>query len=117
MVALAGDGGVQFSIAELASAKDAQSLPVILMLHDNKGYGEIKSYMVSAEYPPLGVDLTRPTSWRSARPMAGTCGTRDRSRRVEGGAGGERAPSGDEPSMLLFGDDVRDEAVKVVTGA
>jgi acetolactate synthase-1/2/3 large subunit len=59
VVILAGDGGVQFAIAELASAKEAK-LPVIMLLYDNKGYGEIKSYMVSKNIPPLGVDLYTP---------------------------------------------------------
>ncbi|OBZ94891.1 hypothetical protein ADU59_13865 [Pararhizobium polonicum] len=59
VVILAGDGGVQFSLAELASAMEAKA-PVILMLHDNGGYGEIKSYMVSKNIPPLGVDLHTP---------------------------------------------------------
>src|SRR5690606_26318324 len=114
VVILAGDGGVQFSIAELASAKDAK-LPVILMLHDNKGYGEIKSYMVSQNIPPLGVDLHTPDfvaigrayGWHAER-----VGDLD-GLKAALVAGATR----DEPTMLVFGDDVRDEAVKVVTGS
>ena len=112
VVVLAGDGGVQFSISELASAKDAK-LPVILMLHDNKGYGEIKSYMVSQNIPPLGVDLYTPDfvaigkayGWHAER-----VGDLDglMAALVAGAAS-------DEPVMIVFGDEVRDEAVKVVT--
>jgi acetolactate synthase-1/2/3 large subunit len=114
VVVLAGDGGVQFSIAELASAKDAK-LPVILMLHDNKGYGEIKSYMVSQNIPPLGVDLYTPDlvaigkayGWHAER-----VGDLDalKAALVAGAASAE-------PVMIVFGDEVRDEAVKVATGA
>jgi acetolactate synthase-1/2/3 large subunit len=112
VVVLAGDGGVQFSIAELASAKDAK-LPVILMLHDNKGYGEIKSYMVSQNIPPLGVDLYTPDlvaigkayGWHAER-----INDLDalKAALVAGAASAE-------PTMIVFGEEVRDEAVKVVT--
>jgi acetolactate synthase-1/2/3 large subunit len=112
VVVLAGDGGVQFSISELASAKDAK-LPVILMLHDNKGYGEIKSYMVSQNIPPLGVDLFTPDfigigkayGWHTER-IADLDALK---------AALLEASERDEPTMLVFGDEVRDEAVKVVT--
>ena len=59
VVALVGDGGLQFSLAELTSAVEAQA-PVILILHDNSGYGEIKSYMQANGVPPLGVDILTP---------------------------------------------------------
>jgi acetolactate synthase-1/2/3 large subunit len=113
VVVLAGDGGVQFSISELASAKDAK-LPVILLLHDNKGYGEIKTYMVSQNIPPLGVDLYTPDfvaigkayGWHAER-----VGDLDglKAALLAGAASAE-------PVMIVFGDEVRDEAVKVVTG-
>jgi acetolactate synthase-1/2/3 large subunit len=112
VVVLAGDGGVQFSISELASAKDA-GLPVILMLHDNKGYGEIKSYMVSQNIPPLGVDLYTPDfigigkayGWHAER-VTDLDGLK-----AALVAGAERK----DPTMIVFGDEVRHEAVKVVT--
>ncbi|CAN7692705.1 5-guanidino-2-oxopentanoate decarboxylase [Rhizobium sp. LjRoot254] len=112
VVILAGDGGVQFAIAELASAKEAK-LPVIMLLFDNKGYGEIKSYMVSKNIPPLGVDLYTPDfigigrayGWH-AEMVKDLDGLR---------AALLEANERDEPSMIVFGDAVRDEAVKVVT--
>ena len=112
VVILAGDGGVQFSIAELASAKEAK-LPVILLLFDNKGYGEIKSYMVSKNIPPLGVDLYTPDFVALGKAYGwNALGVGDldglRSALVE-------ASESDEPTMIVFGDAVRDEAVKVVT--
>jgi acetolactate synthase-1/2/3 large subunit len=59
VVTLVGDGGLQFTSAELASAVEAKT-PVIMILHDNSGYGEIKSYMQSLGIPPLGVDILTP---------------------------------------------------------
>lgn len=113
VVVLAGDGGVQFSIAELASAKDAK-LPIILMLHDNKGYGEIKSYMVSLNIPPLGVDLFTPDFMALGKAYGWNT---ERIEDLDGlKAALVAAASQDEPTMLVFGDDVRDEAVKVVSG-
>ncbi len=74
VVALVGDGGLQFTLAELASAVEAQ-VPVIMILHDNSGYGEIKSYMQSLGITPLGVDILTPdlagiaqaSGWRTDR--------------------------------------------------
>lgn len=73
--ALAGDGGVQFSISELATAKEA-GLPLTLLLWDNSCYGEIRAYMEDASISPLGVDLVSPNfamiaaayGWEVARP-------------------------------------------------
>jgi acetolactate synthase-1/2/3 large subunit len=113
VVVLAGDGGVQFSIAELASAKDAK-LPVILMLHDNKGYGEIKSYMVSLNIPPLGVDLYTPDFMAIGKAYGWNT---ERVEDLDGlKAALVAASERDEPTMLVFGDDVRHGAVKVVMG-
>jgi len=59
VIALAGDGGLQFSLAELASATEA-GVQVVLLLYDNQGYGEIKSAMIRQNVPPLGVDILTP---------------------------------------------------------
>jgi glutathionyl-hydroquinone reductase len=53
------DGGFQFSSPEMASAVEAEA-PVIVMLYDNSGYGEIKSYMVAKQIGTVGVDLYTP---------------------------------------------------------
>jgi acetolactate synthase-1/2/3 large subunit len=58
-VCLIGDGGLQFTIQELASAREAET-PVIVLLWNNNGYGEIKSYMVSRQIHPIGVDIFTP---------------------------------------------------------
>jgi acetolactate synthase-1/2/3 large subunit len=112
VIALAGDGGVQFSIAELASAKEAK-LPVILMLFDNKGYGEIKSYMVSKNIPPLGVDLYTPDFLAIARAYGWEA--ESASSLDELYAKVEAAAAGAEPTMIVFGQNVRDEAMAKIS--
>jgi acetolactate synthase-1/2/3 large subunit len=59
VVAFAGDGGLMFTLGELASAAEA-GVPVILMVLLNGGYGEIRSAMIAQNVPPLGVDLFVP---------------------------------------------------------
>ena len=59
VVCLVGDGGLQFSIAELASAIDAGT-PIILLVWNNSGYGEIKAFMLDRNIPTAGVDLFTP---------------------------------------------------------
>ena len=59
VVCLVGDGGLQFSIAELASAIDANT-PIILLVWNNSGYGEIKAFMLEKDIPTEGVDIFTP---------------------------------------------------------
>ena len=59
IVCLIGDGGLQFTIQELASAREAGT-PVIVLLWNNNGYGEIKTYMISRQIHPIGVDIFTP---------------------------------------------------------
>ena len=59
VICLAGDGGVQFSIAELAAAKETGAR-LILILLNNQGYGEIKTAMQAVGVAPVGVDLYTP---------------------------------------------------------
>jgi len=59
VVALVGDGGLLFTLSELACAVEAQ-LPVIVLLWNNQGYGEIRKYMRRHEVTPIGVDLATP---------------------------------------------------------
>ncbi len=59
VVALTGDGGVMFTIGELASAVQAGlALPVVVA--DNGGYGEIRDEMRERGDAPLGVDFASP---------------------------------------------------------
>jgi acetolactate synthase-1/2/3 large subunit len=59
VVVLIGDGGLQFTIGEMASAVEART-PIILLLWNNQGYGEIKNYMIQRQIPTLGVDIFTP---------------------------------------------------------
>ncbi len=56
VLALAGDGGVLFTLQELATARDlGLSLPVVV--YDNAGYGEIRDAMDESGIPHLGTDV------------------------------------------------------------
>lgn len=66
VVALVGDGGLQFSSAELIAAREA-GVGVILLLWNNHCYAEIRDYMVAREIPPLGVDILPPDFQAMAR--------------------------------------------------
>ena len=59
VAALSGDGGLMFTVAELAMAAElGLSLPVVVFV--NEGYGEIRNQMLEAGQPPVGVDLPVP---------------------------------------------------------
>ena len=59
VVAIEGDGGAMFTIAELAAAVQAQ-VSLSLIIVDNGGYGEIRNEMVDRGDTPSGVALTGP---------------------------------------------------------
>ncbi|NLU70650.1 5-guanidino-2-oxopentanoate decarboxylase [Streptomyces sp. HNM0574] len=56
VVALSGDGGLQFSVQELATAA-ALRLPLPVVVFDNGGYGEIRDGMAARGDSPTAVDL------------------------------------------------------------
>lgn len=57
VVALAGDGGALYTIAELAAAAEVRA-PVALLIWNNDGYGEIRHFMEDRGISPEGVDLS-----------------------------------------------------------
>jgi acetolactate synthase-1/2/3 large subunit len=59
VVAVIGDGGLQFTIGELAAAVEL-SLPIAILVWNNRGYGEIKKYMAERGIPQIGVDIYTP---------------------------------------------------------
>ena len=59
VVCVIGDGGLQFTIGELATAVEL-ALPMAILLWNNRGYGEIKKYMVERGIPRIGVDIYTP---------------------------------------------------------
>ncbi|MBP7243248.1 5-guanidino-2-oxopentanoate decarboxylase [Amaricoccus sp.] len=66
VVALIGDGGIQFTIGELATAVEL-GLSVPILLWNNQGYGEIKQYMADRDIPQIGVDIYTPDFQTIAR--------------------------------------------------
>ncbi len=71
VVAVLGDGGVMFTIAELASAAEA-GLALPLVIVDNGGYGEIRNEMVDRDGNVHAVDLLTPDFPALARALG--CG-------------------------------------------
>ncbi len=59
VIALIGDGAAQFTIGELASAVEAQ-VPVIFLVWNNRGYGEIRRFMDDVNVKRVGVDIYTP---------------------------------------------------------
>ena len=59
IVCLVGDGGIQFSLGELAVLREVNAWSAIV-IWNNYGYGEIKTSMLSAGMTPVGVDVRPP---------------------------------------------------------
>jgi acetolactate synthase-1/2/3 large subunit len=59
VVCLTGDGGLQFSLAELGSAADIDA-PIIFVVWNNNGYQEIETSMIQAGIVPVGVTPSAP---------------------------------------------------------
>jgi acetolactate synthase I/II/III large subunit len=85
VVALIGDGGLQFTIGELATAVEL-ALPLPILVWNNHGYAEIKRYMAERDIPEIGVDIHTPDFLAVARGF---------------GCAAARAKSLDELSRLL----------------
>ncbi len=59
VVALVGDGGLQFTLSELISGVEA-GVPLLLLVWNNQGYDEIRRYMQRRGLPAIGVDIRIP---------------------------------------------------------
>ncbi len=59
VVCIVGDGGIQFTLAELGSARDANA-PVIFLIWNNSGYREIEKFMIENQIEPVGVKPSPP---------------------------------------------------------
>jgi acetolactate synthase-1/2/3 large subunit len=59
VLAVAGDGGLQYALAELATARQ-QSVSAKLLLIDDGGYGILREYQQSAYRETVAVDLVEP---------------------------------------------------------
>ena len=59
VVCLVGDGGLQFSLGEMAGPRENNAWTAIV-IWNNYGYGEIKNSMVAVDIEPEGVDIRPP---------------------------------------------------------
>jgi acetolactate synthase I/II/III large subunit len=66
VVCLAGDGGFQFTLTEMGTAMET-SVKLVVVLLNNRGYGEIKAAMLASDVAPVGVDLHTPDFVATAR--------------------------------------------------
>jgi acetolactate synthase-1/2/3 large subunit len=71
VVALVGDGGLLFSVAELVTAAEL-GLPLPVVVPNNRGYGEIRDEMRARGIEPVGVDLLTPDLPRLAEALGGS---------------------------------------------
>ena len=71
VIALIGDGGLMFTVAELATAAQLE-LPLPVIVPNNRGYGEIRDQMVEQGIEPVGVDLEAPDLPKLAEALGGT---------------------------------------------
>lgn len=56
VVCVIGDGGLHYTVPELAAAAEA-GLPVIVLLWNDQRYGEIEKYMIRRQMRTIGVEL------------------------------------------------------------
>jgi acetolactate synthase-1/2/3 large subunit len=66
IVCLVGDGGIQFSLGELAVPRDVDAWSVIV-IWNNRGYAEIKTSMLAVDIEPEGVNVQPPDFSHLAR--------------------------------------------------
>ncbi|MBX2859189.1 MAG: 5-guanidino-2-oxopentanoate decarboxylase [Cellvibrionaceae bacterium] len=68
VICICGDGGGQFTLNEISSAVEAQE-PVIFLIWNNQGYGEIRRFMEDKQVPKIGVDIYTPDYLAIAKAM------------------------------------------------
>jgi acetolactate synthase-1/2/3 large subunit len=66
VVCLVGDGGLQFSLSELAVLRDVDAWTAVI-IWNNQGYGEIRTSMLAVGIEPEGVDVRPPDFAHIAR--------------------------------------------------
>ena len=102
VVALAGDGGLQFTLQELATAVENQlSLPIIVW--DNKGFGEIRDSLMSSQVPAIGVDLQNPSFTKLAEAYGARSNTPTTPAALK--ASLEIALKHDRPTLIILSQD------------
>lgn len=66
VVCIVGDGGLQFSMSELAVLRDVNAWTAVV-IWNNQGYGEIRTSMLAVGIEPEGVDVRPPDFAHIAR--------------------------------------------------
>ncbi len=66
VVCLVGDGGIQFTLGELAVPREVDAW-LAIVIWNNRGYGEIKTSMLAVGIDPVGVDVRPPDFAQLAR--------------------------------------------------
>jgi acetolactate synthase I/II/III large subunit len=66
VVCLVGDGGIQFTLGELAVPREVGAW-LAIVIWNNRGYGEIKTSMLAVDIDPVGVDVRPPDFSQLAR--------------------------------------------------
>jgi len=107
VVALVGDGGLLFTVQELATAAEL-GLPLVIVLWNNDGLGQIRDDMISKGIPEVGVNPRNPDYQQLARAF-GCHAVRPDS--LDGFADAvAKAASGDVPTLI----EVRQDAAYLV---
>jgi len=75
-VCLIGDGGLQFSLPEIASAVEAK-IATTIIVWNNSSYGEIKAFMIERNIPRIGVDTFTPDFVALARSLGASASAPD----------------------------------------
>jgi acetolactate synthase-1/2/3 large subunit len=57
VLAIVGDGGWLFTVAEMAAAID-EGVDIVVVLWDNRGYGQIRESFDDVQAPRMGVDVS-----------------------------------------------------------
>lgn len=68
VVCLIGDGGLQFTLGELAAAREV-GVGMAVIVWNNDGYGEIRDFMAARALPQIGVDLFTPDFVAASRAL------------------------------------------------
>ena len=105
VIALVGDGGAQFTMPELISAREAEA-GIVMLVWNNQGYREIRDYMVSQEIKPIAVDPIPPDFVKTAEAM-GVPGKRVASLDELGVALRAHGPSAKVPLLIEIGPGIK----------
>ena len=96
VLAIMGDGGVMFTLSELATAAELR-LGIPLVVVNNGGYGEIRREMVAMGFEPVGTDFKSPDFATVARGL-GAAGLRTTPAHV--GQAVKEAFARDRPTLI-----------------